>query len=264
MKITRRTQLLVVALALCFTTMIGSTFAWFTESVQTKENNVITAGNLDIDVQYTLGKKDAQGNYIWKPLDGAEGLLLNTLWEPGHTEVIAVKVENKGTVSAKYTGSLNIVSEKSGKTKADKEGNVADIKLSDHLKLSLITCAETMLDYAYAGYPIYTSRDIPLLDSNVLTVGVLNDDQEPADPELGPGASNVTIIKVAMPTTVGNEANHNGTDIPSIKLGLNIVATQTVDNTANSKEFDTFGHDYDANAQYPTLTSTDDENEATE
>ena len=57
MKITRRTKLLIVALVLCITTMVGSTLAWFTDTVES-ENNVITAGNLDIEVQYTMDGKD--------------------------------------------------------------------------------------------------------------------------------------------------------------------------------------------------------------
>ena len=41
----------VLALFLCFAMLLGTTFAWFTDSV-TSANNIITAGNLDVDLKY--------------------------------------------------------------------------------------------------------------------------------------------------------------------------------------------------------------------
>ena len=40
-----------LALFLCFAMLLGTTFAWFTDSV-TSANNVITAGNLDVNLHY--------------------------------------------------------------------------------------------------------------------------------------------------------------------------------------------------------------------
>ena len=40
----------VLALFLCFAMLIGTTFAWFTDSV-TSANNIITSGNLDIELE---------------------------------------------------------------------------------------------------------------------------------------------------------------------------------------------------------------------
>jgi hypothetical protein len=50
-----------------------------------------------------------------------------------------------------------------------------------------------------------------------------------------------------MAETVGNEANHNGTDIPSIEFGINVLATQY------TYENDSFGNQYDAGAEYPAI-----------
>ena len=47
-----------------------------------------------------------------------------------------------------------------------------------------------------------------------------------------------------MPTTVGNEANHNGTEIPEINLGISVLATQY------TYENDSFGNDYDKDAEF--------------
>ena len=64
----------VLALFLCFTMLLGTTYAWFTDEV-TSGSNVIKAGNLDIAVEYTLDGE------TWKDLDGAEDLFQKGLWE---------------------------------------------------------------------------------------------------------------------------------------------------------------------------------------
>ena len=232
MKITRRTKLLIVALALCFTTMIGSTFAWFTDSVES-ENNVITAGNLDIEVKYTLDGE------TWADLEGATGLFQKGLWEPGHTEVVALKIENKGTLAAKYAANMNIVNETIGKTKKG-----ADIKLSDILTVSTLVqqaddeagMGDITLMLAYMGENMIGYEQTTAFSaSNVLR----------NDIELQPGDGHYMVIRVDMAETVGNEANHDGTNVPSIKFGLNVVATQLM------YENDSFGNDYDEDAEYP-------------
>ena len=48
-----------------------------------------------------------------------------------------------------------------------------------------------------------------------------------------------------MPETVGNEANHDGVNKPSIKFGINVLATQS------NTESDSFGNKYDEEAVYP-------------
>ncbi|MBO5340390.1 MAG: hypothetical protein J6A62_05280, partial [Oscillospiraceae bacterium] len=116
-----------LALLLCFTMLLGTTFAWFTDSAASAKNT-ITAGNLDIEVQYTLDGEN------WKPFDGAADLFQKGLWEPGHTEVAALKIENKGSLALKYAVNMNIVDENVGMNKDGK-----DIKLSEILQVSAIT-----------------------------------------------------------------------------------------------------------------------------
>ena len=71
-----------ISLFLCFAMLLGTTFAWFTDSV-TSANNVIRSGNLDVAVTYTLDGE------TWKDFDGAADVFQKGLWEPGHTEVVA-------------------------------------------------------------------------------------------------------------------------------------------------------------------------------
>ena len=53
----------VMALVICFTALVGTTFAWFTDSV-TSANNIITAGNLDIELYY-----QAEGQTAWTKVE---------------------------------------------------------------------------------------------------------------------------------------------------------------------------------------------------
>ena len=41
-----------MALIICFAMLLGSTFAWFTDSVTSKKN-IIAAGNLDVEMYHS-------------------------------------------------------------------------------------------------------------------------------------------------------------------------------------------------------------------
>ena len=226
-----------VALLLCFTMLLGITFAWFTDSA-VSGSNVITAGNLDIVVEYTLDGEN------WADLDGAEDLFEKGLWEPGHTEVVALRIKNNGTLALKYVANMNVVSETKGKTKDN-----ADIVLSDILTVSTLAQQDNefgaiALSLAFMGEnSVAYETTTTFKATNVLG----------SEKELLPGAAHYLIIKVDMAETVGNEANHNGTDAPSINFGINVLATQF------TYENDSFGNDYDVNATYPTVVSTIEE-----
>ena len=100
----------VLALLMCVTMLIGTTFAWFTDSASTAVNK-IQAGNLKVDLEM----QNSDGRWV-----SAKGQTLEfkkatdapadekVLWEPGCTyELPAVKVVNKGNLALKYTISLN-------------------------------------------------------------------------------------------------------------------------------------------------------------
>ena len=46
-----------IALLLCFSMLIGTTFAWFTDTV-TSSGNIIKSGTLDVTLSYLTAKED--------------------------------------------------------------------------------------------------------------------------------------------------------------------------------------------------------------
>lgn len=103
---TRRTliaSLLVVAL--CFTMLIGTTFAWFTDSV-TSASNVIQAGTLKVDIVDANDVSLAGEVIEFKTADNRDQSEI--LWEPGCTYVMEdFFIVNKGSLALKYVFEIN-------------------------------------------------------------------------------------------------------------------------------------------------------------
>ena len=93
------------ALILSVAMLIGTTFAWFTDTASTAVNK-IQAGNLKVDLE--MQKADGS----WESAEG-KTLTFKTadnraadkiLWEPGCTyELPKLRVVNKGNLALKYT-----------------------------------------------------------------------------------------------------------------------------------------------------------------
>lgn len=88
----------LLSLVLCVSMLVGSTFAWFTDTASTGVNS-ITSGNLRVEI------RDESGNKLtkleWKASDGrAQDQIL---WEPGCTYTLTpFKIVNTGNLALKY------------------------------------------------------------------------------------------------------------------------------------------------------------------
>ena len=84
------------ALVLSVAMLIGTTFAWFTDTASTGINK-IQAGNLDVKLMYSTDM------VTWKEATDQTKLFNdNALWEPGYTQVVYLKVVNAGNLALKY------------------------------------------------------------------------------------------------------------------------------------------------------------------
>lgn len=222
-KPTKKALLLsTLSMILCLAMLVGTTFAWFTDSV-TSGKNTIKAGNLDVALDYSA-------DFVkWDDVQGKSDLLdPNALWEPGHVEVVYLRISNLGSLALKYQFSMNIWNEVGG---TNVEGD--HFKLSQYIKYGFVEVDKKFADRNAA------------VDAVKDSAVALGDYSVPGVMEAGDPAKIVALV-VYMPTTVGNEANYRGDVVPTIELGVQLLATQKV------SEEDFFGNDYDEDALYGT------------
>lgn len=110
---TTKRQLLgsIISLVLCCAMLLGTTFAWFTDSV-TNTGNRILAGNLEVDLLMHDGIEyksiaDGKGDIFTEAAIAQDSN--STLWEPGKTQIVYLAVENKGNLALKYNIILDII-----------------------------------------------------------------------------------------------------------------------------------------------------------
>ena len=85
---------------LCLAMLIGSTFAWFTDTASTKVNK-IQSGTLDVALVDEKGNSLEGKTLEWIKAEGAEGE--EVLWEPGCTyKLQPVYVKNNGNLALKF------------------------------------------------------------------------------------------------------------------------------------------------------------------
>ena len=99
----------LLALFLCIVLLIGTTFAWFTDTASTGVNK-IQSGNLDVQLLYSTDGTnwhDAEGQtlkFLQKQANGSLVENADILWEPGCTyKLPQIKVKNNGNLALKYT-----------------------------------------------------------------------------------------------------------------------------------------------------------------
>ena len=232
----------VAALVLCVTLLIGTTFAWFTDSDGTGINK-IQSGNLDVEVYYALQSDVVNGviaDNAWKEVKNDTPVFNeNALWEPGYTEVVYFKIVNEGTLALQYNTKVDIVKETGAI-------NVATdpFMLSDYIQ-SYVTNADDV--------QIYSDRSIAIAPAGSETLAkAANFDIDAALSLdswkwLAPQGTYYTTFVLFMPTTVGNEANYSTEEgiIPTIQLGINFMATQY------TYESDGYDNKYDEEVTIP-------------
>ena len=228
-KTTRRALVMsLLSLLLCCSMLVGTTFAWFTDSVTSGKNKII-AGNLDVELYYKLNAKDN-----WAKVTSETELFDDgALWEPGYTQVVYLKVANEGTLALKYQLGVNIIAETQGKN-VDNEM----FKLSDYIEFDAIE-SKTETDVLYADR---AAARAAVTDPQIISAGYGKASKLLAAEEGKESAEYVTLV-VYMPEETNNKANYREVK-PEITLGVNLVATQL------THESDSFNNKYDEKAEY--------------
>ena len=224
-KATKRALLTsIMALAMCVVMLVGTTFAWFTDTASTAVNKIQT-GNLDVQLEYSKNFSE------WKKVDDTTKLFEDsTLWEPGRTEIVYLRVKNAGTLALKYTLGLYNLYENRGK---NVEGNF--YYLSNYVKLGAVEATGAFADRDAAINAVGTAaKTINSIGNTGIAGATLN----------ATSSDTKTYAMVLyMPTTVGNEANPKSASwAAKLSFGIRVSATQA------TFESDSYGTTYDEKA----------------
>lgn len=223
-KFTKRALLSsVIALFICFAMLVGTTYAWFTDSV-TSEGNIIQTGKLEIAMSWANGTEDP-ASATWT--DASAGPIFEyDKWEPGYVDVKHVSIENKGTLGLKYM--VKIVA----------NGPVSDL-------------AE-VIDVYYMDPAAAVTDRAALTDENKL--GTLADvlagvETSAAGELLNNGDKHTITIALKMQEEAGNEYQD---------MSIGTTFSVVVFATQLAAEEDAFGPEYDEDAPYVEVTTAEE------
>ncbi len=231
----------VLSLLVCFTMLIGSTFAWFTDTASTG-SSVIQSGTLDIVLEYWDGDS-------WENAEGKDLQFVKSaghedqavLWEPGCTYALPkIRVRNEGNLTAKTLIRLN--------------GITGDEKLFEVLefKTAVANTPESLLTGSQANrYNALNNKSFDIIwnaaDGNVVMDWTLAPKGETTPNSGHTDTSAEFTISAHMKEEAGNE--YQNLKIEGIYI--QVIATQGV------YEYDSYGRDYDENAPYPVVPVAD-------
>ena len=211
----RALLLSVLSMVICVSMLIGSTFAWLTDSA-TASVNTIKSGNLDVE----LVKPEAKADGTYEPL-GSEALKWvakdgraqdKILWEPGcEYNLESFRIQNNGDLALKYKVVIS--------------GLTGNAKLLEAIDFTVSVDGDALV--AKDG------------ESTVSTVADLNNFEGTL--KAGDVTGKITITGT-MKTTAGND--YRGLSLEGISI--TVYATQL------AHEFDSNRNTYDENAKYPS------------
>ena len=219
-KATKRALLTsILAICLCLVMLVGSTFAWFTDTASTAVNR-IESGKLDVVLEMKAGA-DTDENGGWVSAEGKTlQFLVNgkipkagteILWEPGCTYVLPeLRIRNNGNLALKY--------------KVEITGIQGDAKLNE----------------AITWETNYTTTVDEGTNAAVNVAG----EKLPGEYFLLPAGTTTAPLSITgkMRTDAGNE--YQGLSIEGV--GITVYATQY------TYEYDSNDNQYDADATYGT------------
>ena len=215
-KATKRALLTsVMALVMCVVMLVGTTFAWFTDTASTGVNK-IQAGNLKVQLLKNDGTVLGKDDYLnWVKAEGHEEE--EVLWEPNCTyDLEEFQIKNAGNLALKY---MVVLKASNVTTKGDKS-------LLDVIEWTVKVNDEVV------------KAKVPFADLNSEKGTIIIDGEELIAGE------NANIDKI---TVTGHMKEEAGNDYQGLKIegfGITVYAAQV------NHESDSFGTSYDTAAPY--------------
>lgn len=219
----------VMAMLLCFTMLLGTTFAWFTDSV-TVSGNKIQAGTLDIALYevepnplFFINGGDPV-NVIGEITNDSDPLFAEDIrWEPGYTAISNLKLVNNGNLALKWQVTIHPT------TEIGELAKVIDVYATEALIAGRTSVKEDMKIGTLAD----VMKGTVLLDGTMLP----NDD------------SNYDSLFFSIVLKMQESADNEYQGKTAGAFDIRILATQ------NTYESDSFNNTYDKDSTYPVFVN---------
>lgn len=219
----------IISTLLSLVMLVGTTFAWFTDSI-TSNVFTITAANVNTTTSYYIGSEAPNTNTNWTLLEDTSNIFGGETFSSGTTRTVYLKLENKGQNTVKYkinlfkvgdetAGLLNISStiENAGIATQANEPPIMETKYLSKMMRFEYAVAEDVNAFLVAAQSAEDTSE----DSGV-SVG---ESEENPFVILVPGQS-TEYVKLTLTLNYQGEWQQ----LPSISLKLKIVITQPGDN----------------------------------
>lgn len=236
----------VLSMLLCVTMFVGTTYAWFSSGFTNTQNNIM-AGTLDVVLEYYDPSMITPGSTNGGWVEVTEDTKIfdpDAKYEPGYTEVVYLRVVNKGSLALKYQLGVSVNEEQIG---INKDGET--FKLSDYVMFGVAETDVGANTYQFSAYNKTDADRKAARDSVADTASIigLGYRSKPAVLNADTNKIDYLTMVVYMPETVGNEANAQPGKEASINLAIDLFAAQT------EFEDDSFGIGYDKDAVLKTI-----------
>ena len=215
---------------MCFSMLVGTTYAWLTDSV-TSSNNKVLSGTLDIDLYYydiTEGE--------W--LEATGDIFEDIEWQPGAAYSRALEIRNKGDLPVNFAFNTNAATEY-GSINTDGE----QFFISDYLKVNqqfkdtaelavdaingtdaLKEAACALTDFGFPDTELTESIDANASKYVIVTIAMPDDSEDVVE----------TVDNVDTVTHKGVYASTTKSGMPLPKFDVRIVVTAVQKATADA------------------------------
>lgn len=187
----------------------GASLAWFSDSDEVE--NLFYVADFDLDVSYM------DENDTYQPLQSTTKLFNeHALYEPGYTQVVYMKIENKGVRPFDFKTAVTVIRSEESTSLLNEP-----LFLHKYLRFGLVT------DTTEAGLmaKVDTREEAAACATMALGNYYQENRYESGPTELAGGNTMYAAVVIAMPETVGNEGNYRG-KVPEVELGIAVTATQ--------------------------------------
>ena len=183
----------------------GASLAWFSDT-SPEINNIFHFADFELALYHQL----PDGS--WEEVDGETKLFREEdLFEPGYTQLVYLKVENKGDVPFLFKTMVRVANQT-----ISENVHGDSLELQKYLKFGLSTAKDEAALKESLAQRQYASAIA------VEELGYYSSE----DMELEAGGFAYIALVVHMPESVGDEANYRGDITPKVELGIIVEATQ--------------------------------------